>query len=184
MNSQERRAWISLPVDRFESARGTRWAHPGSWGTTPREEQFFPFFWTSPCPSPCGSARAVPGAAADSRCRCSFRLQTLRQPGRRQGWRTEYASSLIPLSRSRRISPDLLGRRRVRAHGEESSTRGIFPAGSLRVRPAAVRSWRGQTPTVNGLLLGLRRELSPQKREIGRATTLRHSGVYTAWDLI
>lgn len=88
----------------------------------------------------------------------------------------------LPLSR--RISPDLLGRRRVRAHGEESSTRGIFPAGSLRVRPAAVRSWRGQTPTVNGLLLGLRRELSPQKREIGRATTLRHSGVYTPWDLI
>ena len=42
MNSQESRAWISLPVDRFESTQGTRWAHPGSRGTNPREEQLFP----------------------------------------------------------------------------------------------------------------------------------------------
>lgn len=70
---------------------------------------------------------------------------------------------------------------------------GVIDAGDLSRRLSAraacggfvfVRSWRGQTPTVNGLLLGLRRELSPQKREIGRATTLRHSGIYTPWDLI
>lgn len=71
--------------------------------------------------------------------------------------------------------------------------RGVIRAGALSLRlsvPAAwygfvsLRSWRGQTPTVNGLLLGLRRDLSPQKRDIRRATTLRHSGIYTPWDLI
>lgn len=110
-----------------------------SWqpGKKPREEQFFPFFWTSPCPSPCGSARAVPGTPRIPAVAAVSASKPCGSLGRGQGWGTEYASGLIPLSRSSPASPDLLGWRRVRAHGEESSTRGLFPAGSLRVRPGA-----------------------------------------------